>query len=158
MPIAEIGTDRVRFDALADAERLALNESWFGHFGGDAKPLGDRQQPAGYVAPPLDGIWATAPYFHNGSVPTLWHLLHPESRPEVWRRTPTGYDDRRVGLEVETVSAAAFAERLAAGLPADERRQFFDTQQPGKSAAGHDYPAALSEAERTALLEYLKSL
>ena len=79
-------------------------------------------------------------------------------RPEVWRRTPTGYDDRRVGLEVETVSAAAFAERLAAGLPPDERRQFFDTQQPGKSAAGHDYPAALSEAERTALLEYLKSL
>ncbi len=158
VPIAEIGTDRVRFDALADAERLALNDSWFGHFGRDAEPLGDRQQPAGYVAPPLDGIWATAPYFHNGSVPTLWHLLHPESRPEVWRRTPTGYDDRRVGLEVETTTAAGFAERLAAGLPADQRRQFFDTTRPGKSAAGHDYPAVLTEAERTALLEYLKSL
>lgn len=157
VPIADIGTDRVRFDALADAERLALNESWFGHFGRAAEPLGKRQQPDGYVAPPLDGIWASAPYLHNGSVPTLWHLLHPESRPAVWRRTPTGYDDRRVGLEVTTLAAADFAERSAA-LPADERRQFFDTSRPGKLAAGHDYPAVLDEAERAAVLEYLKSL
>jgi mono/diheme cytochrome c family protein len=156
--IAEIGTDRVRFDALTNRERLALNDSWFGHFGEDAEPLGDRQRPAGYVAPPLDGIWATAPYFHNGSVPTLWHLLRPAQRPEVWRRTPAGYDDRSVGLEVETLTTADWATQLAAGLPADQRRQVFDTTRPGKSATGHDYPAVLSEAERTALLEYLKSL
>ena len=112
----------------------------------------------GYVAPPLDGVWATAPYLHNGSVPTLWHLLRPERRPEVWRRTPNGYDDSRVGLEVETFAASAWAAELAAGLPADQRRQVFATTKPGKSAAGHDYPAVLNEAERVALLEYLKSL
>ena len=158
VPIAEIGTDRVRFDALADADRLALNQSWFGDFGDSAKSLGNRQKPVGYVAPPLEGVWATAPYFHNGSTPTLWHLLHPERRPAVWRRTPNGYDDARVGLEVEEFSVAEFTQRLVAGLSAAERRQFFDTSQPGKSAVGHDFPAVLSESEREAVLEYLKSL
>jgi len=158
VPIAEIGTDRLRFDALSGSERLALNQSWFGHFGRDAGRLGDRQEPQGYVAPPLDGIWATAPYLHNGSVPTLWHLLHPESRPAVWRRTPAGYDDRRVGLEIETLSKDELSARQATGLRLDQRRQYFDTSLPGKSAVGHDYPASLSEAEREAVLEYLKSL
>jgi mono/diheme cytochrome c family protein len=158
VPLADIGTDPVRFRALTDADRLALNQSWFGQFGEAAEPLGTRQQPDGYVAPPLDGIWASAPYLHNGSVPTLWHLLHPGQRPAVWRRTPAGYDDQRVGLEIEEIPAASFAEQLAAGLAAADRRQVFDTSQPGKSAGGHDFPAALSEAERVALLEYLKSL
>lgn len=159
VPIGEIGTDRIRFDALTDADRLALNRSWFGDFGDKAESLGDRQRPVGYVAPPLDGIWATAPYLHNGSVPTLWHLLHPEKRPAVWRRTPTGYDTDRVGLEVEEfASPAAFSKRFKDGLSAAERRQFFDTSQPGKSAVGHDFPLVLSEDERKAVLEYLKSL
>ena len=158
VPLADIGTDPVRFRALTDADRLALNQSWFGQFGEAAEPLGTRQQPDGYVAPPLDGIWASAPYLHNGSVPTLWHLLHPGQRPAVWRRTPAGYDDQRVGLEIEEIPVASFAEQLAAGLAAANRRQFFDSSQPGKSAAGHDFPAALLEAERVALLEYLKSL
>lgn len=158
VPLADIGTDPVRFRALTDADRLALNQSWFGEFGEAAEPLGTRRQPDGYVAPPLDGIWASAPYLHNGSVPTLWHLLHPGQRPAVWRRTPTGYDDQRVGLEIEEIPAGSFAEQLAAGLAAADRRQVFDTAQPGKSAAGHDFPEALSEAERVAVLEYLKSL
>ncbi len=109
--------------------------------------------PAGYVAPPLDGIWASAPYFHNGSVPTLWHLLHPESRPVVWKRSSDGYDERRVGLEVEERAAMP-----AGKLPPVERRRHFDTTKPGKSAAGHDYPDQLSEEEKTAVLEYLKTL
>ncbi len=158
VPLADIGTDPVRFHALTDADRLALNQSWFGEFGEAAEPLGMRQQPDGYVAPPLDGIWASAPYLHNGSVPTLWHLLRPGQRPAVWQRTPAGYDDQRVGLEIEEIPAASIAEQLADGLAAADRRQVFDTSQPGKSAAGHDFPEALSEAERVAVLEYLKSL
>ena len=63
-----------------------------------------------------------------------------------------------LGGEASDPESQAVAERLAGGLPADQRRQFFDTTRPGKSAAGHDYPAVLTEAERTALLEYLKSL
>jgi len=151
--IEEIGTDRVRFDSLTLQERGDLNRSWFGHHGRDAERLRNQEPPAGYVAPPLDGIWATAPYFHNGSVPTLWHLLHPAERPVVWQRTPSGYDQSRVGLEVEV-----FATMPKEKLTSAERRTYFDTSKPGKSAAGHDFPDALDENEKTALLEYLKTL
>ncbi|MEI6239583.1 MAG: cytochrome c [Planctomycetia bacterium] len=148
----EIGTDRVRFDSLTQKERSDLNESWFGHRGRDAEQLRNREPPTGYVAPPLDGIWATAPYFHNGSVPTLWHVLHPDERPAAWQRTPMGYDESRVGLEI-TAAAATPAK-----LPSAERRTWFDTSKPGKGATGHDFPAALDEAEKAAVLEYLKTL
>jgi hypothetical protein len=151
--IDEVGTDRVRLDALSARERGELNASWFGHMGADAAGLEERMSPGGYVAPPLDGIWATAPYLHNGSVPTLWHLLHPDERPRVWRRSAAGYDRGRVGLAVEELEA------LPAGkLIPSERRRHFDTTRPGKSAAGHDFPAPLDAAEKAALLEYLKSI
>ena len=149
IPIDEIGTDRVRYDALAARNRRDLNESWFGHYGYD----GGLAEPEGYVAPPLDGVWATAPYLHNGSVPTLWHLLHPDERPAVWKRTPTGYDPTQVGLEVTTFDAMP-QERM----PPAERRRHFDTSKPGKSAAGHTFPDMLSEEEKQAVLEYLKTL
>jgi len=153
IPIDEIGTDRVRYDSLTAAQRTALNNSWFGDYGREAQGMRDRESPEGYVAPPLDGIWASAPYFHNGSVPTLWHVLHPDERPVVWKRTSTGYDEPRVGLEIETGT-----ELPPGKLPAAERRRWFDTRKPGKSAAGHDFPAALTDAEKTAVLEYLKTL
>jgi mono/diheme cytochrome c family protein len=157
VPIAEVGTDRIRLDSLTRRERSDLNSSWFGHHGADAGradvDLAAREAGTGYVAPPLDGVWATAPYFHNGSVPTLWHVLHPDERPVVWRRTPTGYDEARVGLEVESLAALPEGR-----LPPAARRGYFDTRRPGKSAAGHDFPAALDEAEKAAVLEYLKTL
>jgi len=158
IPIDEIGTDRVRFDALTNVERNALNESWFGHFGRDGESIGSRQRPEGYVAPPLDGVWASAPYFHNGSVPTLWHVLHPKNRPSVWWRTPAGYDTEKVGLEIKERSQEDFATAVSEGMPSAQRRQFFDATKPGKSAQGHDYPEELSEPERNAVLEYLKTL
>jgi mono/diheme cytochrome c family protein len=153
IPIEEVGTDRVRLDSLSAKERSELNGSWFGHHGRDAASLRDRESPAGYVAPPLDGIWASAPYFHNGSVPTLWHVLHPSSRPVVWKRTPTGYDQRRVGLDIEEA-----ADLPPGKLTAAERRRWFDTRKPGKSASGHDFPDVLSDVEKKAVLEYLKQL
>ncbi len=153
VPIAEVGTDRVRLDSLTASDRRALTASWFGHYGADSADLRDREEPTGYVAPPLDGVWASAPYFHNGSVPTLWHVLHPPERPVVWRRSPTGYDDARVGLEVD-----AFSEVPTDVRRPSERRHYFDTRKPGKSAAGHDFADVLSEDEKQALLEYLKTL
>ncbi len=158
VPIDDVATDRVRLDSLSAQDRGDLSSSWFGHFGRDAVAargvdLAAREAGVGYVAPPLDGIWATAPYFHNGSVPTLWHLLRPAERPAVWRRTPTGYDHDRVGLEVESLDSMPEGK-----LPPAVRRGIFDTRRPGKSAAGHDFPDALDEAEKTALLEYLKTL
>jgi hypothetical protein len=149
IPIDEIGTDRRRYDALTASHRRDLIESWFGSYGSD----GGLTEPEGYVPPPLDGIWATAPYFHNGSVPTLWHVLHPDERPAVWKRTPTGYDQAAVGLEVTSFDAMPTGP-----MPTAERRRYFDTSKPGKSAAGHDYPSRLSAEEKQAVLEYLKTL
>jgi len=148
VPIDEVGTDRVRLDALPPANRRSYGESWFNYFG----KLRTREDPGGYVAPPLDGIWASAPYFHNGSVPTLWHVLNSSERPVVWSRTAEGYDQQRVGLEIKTF------ERVPAGITAAERRTYFDTRAFGKSAQGHTFPDQLSADEKRAVLEYLKTL
>ena len=149
VPIDEVGTDRVRLDALTPAGRSHYGESWFTHYG-EHPVIAD---PGGYVAPPLDGVWASAPYFHNGSVPTLWHVLHPEKRPTVWLRTEDGYDRERGGLEV------AEHERIPPGqLSLKARRRFFDTRRRGKSASGHDFPDVLGPEEKRAVLEYLKTL
>ncbi len=144
-----VATDPLRLNALKPIDRQKLAESWMCNYGEDEVET----KPVGYVAPPLDGVWASAPYFHNGSVPTLWHVLHPDQRPPVWRRTPSGYDRERIGLEVQSYD----------NVPADvsgisEQRQYFDTRKPGKSGQGHDFPASLTEPEKAAVLEYLKTL
>lgn len=146
-----IGTDRVRFDALSPAHRQSYGDSWFADYG----KQDTRARPTGYVAPPLDGVWASAPYFHNGSVPTLWHVLNPSERPIVWRRTSVeGYDQKHVGLLVETF------DKLPAAAAADKRlrREYFQTRAFGKSAAGHDFVEELTDDEKPAVLEYLKTL
>jgi mono/diheme cytochrome c family protein len=149
VPIDEVDTDRARFEAIAPEWRREYGKSWFGHYG--EKPL--HAKPAGYVAPPLDGIWASAPYFHNGAVPTLWHVLHPDERPIVWQRSEDGYDQARVGLDVEEFDELPTAARVPA-----EKRRYFDTRKFGKSAAGHLFPEELSEEQKRAVLEYLKTL
>ncbi|MBY0587870.1 cytochrome c [bacterium] len=149
VPIDEIETDRRRLDGMPLAHREFFKQGWMGEEG----EVSVVDHPIGYVAPPLDGIWASAPYLHNGSVPTLWHLLHPNERPRIWKRTSQGFDHQRIGLEVTEM------ESIPAEVDsADERRAFFDASLPGKSAAGHDFPEALSEDERLMVLEYLKSL
>lgn len=152
VPIDEIGTDPVRHRALSVEGRTKYAESWFANTGEPDEQI-TIADPAGYVAPPLDGVWASAPYFHNGSVPTLWHLLHPEDRPVVWRRTDIKMDEGKVGLTIEVVDRVPLEHPDVA-----HRRSFFDTNRFGKSAAGHDYPSQLTEAERAAVLEYLKTL
>lgn len=148
--VEDVGTDRVRHDAIPRSERERYARSWFV----DGRPEDVDLDPKGYVAPPLDGVWASAPYLHNGAVPTLWHMLHPDARPAAWRRKgPAAYDRTQVGLDVE-VRAAAPTDRTDAW----ERRAWFDTTAVGKSAAGHRYPDALTDAERRAVLEYLKTL
>ncbi len=149
IPIDEVATDRARFDSLNAEMRTWHQKSWFGEHG--KKPV--VAEPVGYVAQPLDGIWATAPYFHNGSVPTLWHLFHPEDRPLVWKRNEDGYDQRRVGIEVEELKEVPPSAKRSS-----QRREYFDTRLFSKSAQGHTYPSALSEEEKQAVIEYLKTL
>jgi len=147
--IDELGTDRVRLDALTPEHRRHYGESWFAEFG----HLPNIAEPKGYVAPPLDGIWASSPYLHNGSVPTLWHMLHPAERPAVWKRVADDYDTERVGPKIET-----FRDVPAEATTAALRRECFDTRGFGKSASGHEYPNLLTEDEKRAVLEYLKTL
>jgi len=149
IPLSEVRTDPVRFESLTREHRRWMQAGWMSRYGEDPVEL----DPVGYVAPPLDGVWASGPYFHNGSVPTLWHVLHPAERPKVWKRTEDGYDHVRVGLEIETFDAVPEDVRHPA-----HRRRYFDTTLPGKSAAGHDFPDALTNDEKQAVLEYLKTL
>lgn len=150
VPIETVGTDRARLNALNVQARQLYGDSWFGQFGAEET----RHDPGGYLAPPLDGIWATAPYFHNGSVPTLWHVLHPDERPLVWRRSSDdGYDQARGGLVIDEL------RQVPAGVrDLSERREYFDTRQFGKSAGGHLFPNQLTDDEKQAVLEYLKTL
>jgi mono/diheme cytochrome c family protein len=148
VPIAEVGTDPVRLQALSPEHRQWMKNGWMSRFGEDRVDV----NPVGYVAPPLDGVWASAPYFHNGSVPTLWHVLHPEQRPVIWRRTSDHFDGERVGLMVEAVEA------IPAGTSTPDQRWYFDTSKPSKSAAGHLFVNELNEDQKRAVLEYLKTL
>lgn len=148
----EIGTDPVRLTALTEQGRKKYADSWFAHAGET-----DAQQtvtaPDGYVAPPLDGIWASAPYLHNGSVPTLWHLMHPDDRPAVWRPVSSRMDEEKVGLTIEQ-----FSETPDSADDPVLRRGYFDTRRFGKNRIGHRFPDSLSEGEKRAVLEYLKTL
>ena len=90
VPIDTVGTDPVRLRALTPAHRAHLSRTWMSRYGAD--PV--ETDPGGYVAPPLDGVWASAPYLHNGSVPTLWHVLNPQER-------------RRCGVERPTATTAS---------------------------------------------------
>ena len=149
IPLEEIGTDPVRLRALIVEHRQWMRDGWMSHYGRDSVEV----EPAGYVAPPLHGIWASAPYFHNGSVPTLWHVLHPAERPQVWKRTEDGYDQQRVGLEVQMFDKVPEDARTPW-----QKRGYFDTTKAAKSNTGHTFPEKLTEQQKTAVLEYLKTL
>jgi mono/diheme cytochrome c family protein len=108
-----------------------------------------------YKARALNGIWATAPYLHNGSVPTLYDLLLPASRREGDPEgTPYRPQKFRVGsreLDVEKVGFRHGEGEYAGFL--------FDTSLPSNSNAGHEYGTReMSDDDRRDLVEYLKSL
>ena len=99
--------------------------------------------PFKYESRVLRGIWATAPYLHNGSVPTLWDLLQPEAnRPRTWNVGNRELDPVNVGF-VTTPGPGTF---------------LFDTSIDGNRNTGHVYGTTLSDDDRRALIEYLKTL
>lgn len=158
IPLEEIGTDPKRYHNIGVKFGEAYNASWFakeanGGWFLEGKPV---RMTRGYQAPPLDGIWATAPYFHNGSVPTLEGVLNSRVRPKVFTRSyKTGkddYDPARVGWKTREVPPPD------PKLPGIEQRKVYDTTQPGRGNGGHTYGDDLTEAERQAILEYLKTL
>ncbi|MBX9625562.1 MAG: c-type cytochrome [Gemmataceae bacterium] len=158
VPLDEIGTDPTRHASVGLDYGAAYSKSWFGKEEAgwfvDGKPL---RLTAGYQAPPLDGIWATAPYLHNGSVPTLDGMLNSKSRPRVFTRSyRTGeedYDKAKVGWKITELASPP-----GDGVSGFERRKVYDTSQPGRSNTGHTYGDALNDDERAAVIEYLKTL
>jgi hypothetical protein len=105
----------------------------------------DTKPPSGpYAARPLYGIWAAAPYLHNGSVPTLYHLLlPPDQRPKTFALGARDYDPVKVGFVVSTDCS-----------PTD---CLVDTTRTGDGNGGHIWGIDLTESDRVALLEYLKT-
>lgn len=149
VPIDKVDTDRGRLDGLSPAFKAHLSESWLGQYGQTDIIL----KPEGYVAPPLDGIWASAPYLHNGSVPTLYHMLFPRERPAAWRVTDDdAYDQKRMGLKIEEYAA------MPPTRTPIERRSIYDTRRPTMSNRGHLFAEELTREQRMKLLEYLKTL
>lgn len=156
VPLEKIGTDPSIVRGLTPAIEEHFRTSWFTQERGPGDAPYPLRYNAGYQAPPLDGIWATAPYLHNGSVPTLHHLLKSSERPKVFTRSyRTGredYDGGRVGWKYSELLKA-----LAYGSPR-EARQVYDTSLPGRSNAGHTFGDDMSADERRAVIEYLKTL
>lgn len=170
------------------------------------------------LAPPLWGVWASAPYLHNASVPNLWGVLDPNGteRPNIWRRASTpvpdhlpddfimgfdtnferAYDTEKMGWDYERLSCgdtgtqpvyacsplnedrpstAQYALGLLyeqigltwnlpriAGLRMNDQdkqnRKIYNTNLYSQGNQGHDFTAVLTDQERRAIIEYLKTL
>lgn len=232
-PLNVIGTDRARSDMLTPTLRERWDTTFWGY--NDAAPnyvapedkdpltellddmfplplrpmgvCGWEKDVIGYQAPPLYGVWATSPYFHNGSVPTLEQVLDSRKRPAIWQRQlqeDSGIKgfDQRFGAAFDTAavgwkhsvlgctdipgsalancnpvneqgpSLVQMTQNFLNGLvswtglvnipdPAPgavDKRLVYDTRILGNGNGGHTFSDVLTDAERRAIIEYLKTL
>jgi Cytochrome c len=154
VPLETIGTDPARSFGLSDRLVAHYNSTWLGA----EHPVETKR--VGYQAPPLDGIWASAPYLHNGSVPTLQALLDSPSRPSRFTRPPSTefahYDTSAVGWKFDLVTAEEMAS--TAKRSPFQAKFIVDTSRFGMGNKGHTFGDKLSETERADVIEYLKTL
>ncbi|WP_198433235.1 hypothetical protein [Burkholderia ubonensis] len=210
-PLNIINTDPARLKANTLAVQQQFQSSFFGYNG--APYCGDTSNRTGYLAPPLHGVWAEAPYFHNGSVPDVWGVLKSSDRPTIWRRvsksalpgfvmgfdtTLSAYDPTKLGWKYDTFPCdpsglltnsmrcnpldpvdtalnrtlldvlfanGSLAWNLLAVLQAPsftnaqiEDRKIYNTNMYSQSKSGHEFSDVLSDDERKAIIEYLKTL
>lgn len=149
-PQEEMNTDPDRWRMISPELVRAIRASAFKD---DIAP----EATKGYVAPRLTSLWATAPYLHNGSVPTLWHLMHPEERPERFYVGGHRLDFTKVGID--GVPDAARIWRYPEGYIPWATPALYDTRKPGQSNRGHEREfGSLSQVDKQGLLEYLKLL
>lgn len=139
-------------DAERDAQKAGL-KSPFSRQTEDLKGAFRRPQlqaaaPSyAYESRVLEGIWAAAPYLHNGSVPTLVELLKPAAQRVSSFQVGPAYDVQNVGL-------AAQQSKFDYSLQTTD----CSARDSGNSRCGHEYGTSLADTEKRALLEYLKSL
>ncbi len=224
VPIEVINTDPRRLQGNSPRIAEASREAWFAYAEGpynelgapvcgnwaDPELRGDRK--LGYLAPPLYGVWASAPYFHNGSVPNIEQVLSPENRPTIWSRLSkpappgmegqvimgydssldTGYDVEKLGWKYTEMACGTGSMPFLDCNPVDdgsatvqdalaliwergglawnllnvpiftdqqiEERKIYNTKYYSQSNTGHEFTSVLTEAERRAIIEYLKTL
>jgi len=145
IPERIIKTDSLLYSSNYSSPQFVnwFNKSWF--TSGDHPA---RLEPyEGYIAPPLDGIWATAPYLHNGSVPNLEAVLNSSKRPTYWHRSfnKPDYNYEIPGWNFEAKEA-----------PGD--KEVYNTTARGYGNYGHYFGDKLTAKERRAVIEYLKTL
>ena len=150
----DVGTDRARLDVVSDKFIDAFARS----------PLaaeGALVRSRGYAATPLTGVWANYPYLHNGSVPTLYHLLGPVSeRPAMFDvLAARRFDRARVGQVLFVDPAHGRLDATALVRRFGDNRDWFNTARTGAGNGGHDvWPRIRTDDNRRALIEYLKTL
>lgn len=137
--ISVIQTDRHRLDSFTEALVQRFHSIDEPPFVFDAY-----RKTNGYSNLPIDAPWARASYLHNGSVPTLWDLLQPPAnRPQRFWRGGNLYDPVKVGFVSTQGKGNDF---------------LYETGSPGNGNEGHEFGTALSDEEKWALIEYLKTM
>ena len=101
-----------------------------------------------YETKVLQGVWAAAPYLHNGSVATLAELLKPADQRAVSFEVGSAYDPVNIGLAVKQPQFNNFTMTTTD----------CSLKNSGNSRCGHEYGTSLSDMEKAALLEYMKGL
>lgn len=153
-PVKDVGTDPLRFKMMKSLEKLNSLEL-------SVKNGIKIKAQAGYVPPPLEGIWARYPYMHNNSMPSLCAVLTPEElRPKTYFAGPainpkTDYDFECGGYPI------------GKKVPQNWQKWelFYDTRRPGMRNTGHDKRIfvkdginILSKQNRSDLIQYLMTL
>jgi endo-cleaving rubber dioxygenase len=225
VPLDIIGTDERRVLTNTEGMQQAGADNFFGYppTKGTSQDCGPQNQERlrgdrelGYLAQPLYGVWASAPYFHNGSVPNVWEVLKPQDRYPIWRRksapAPEGsaysvvmgfdtdleraYDTQKMGWKYEKIACTVkppmvepfyncdpfnientpypqqmenwwfsnLAGAWNAGYPPIEsnfhmeNRKIYNSHMYSQDNKGHEFTKVLTDAERYAIIEYLKTL
>ena len=217
-----IGTDPRRVDGNDQGVGHAAERDWFTYPDqrftdndcGDQnldRIRGEREN--GYLAPPLYGVWASAPYLHNGSVPNVWEVLKSSDRKLFWRRKSEpnefgidnivvgfdrsferAYDKEKLGWQYEELFCGEdiptskcnlhnpeadpvldkFMSKIYANLGLGwnipnllnapitnkqvESRKIYNSRLYSQDNGGHTFADVLTDQERRAVIEYLKTL
>lgn len=143
--IGDVGTDPARAAAFSPQLALAVDAT-------PARRTITAVHTGQYVAPSLSGLWLSAPYLHNGSVPTLAALLTPSRRPKQFLVGGHRLDFDAMGIDLTPQGT------YPTGYVPWSTPQMLDTTKPGLSNAGHTYGATLSARQKQDLINYLKLL
>ena len=126
-------------------KEVPYDKEYVKHDGYETNPcdFSDAVNPLAYKSRPMNGIWATAPFLHNGSVPNMWELLTPaKDRVKKFYVGSRKYDTKNLGFEHST----------------KDNNFLYDTSIKGNYNSGHEYGVELSDKQKWELIEYMKTL